>query len=217
MGSAPDTHPCPRGRIHLEALPHRIGTSTGTATRPAPGCRVGGIAATCAEAFRPYRAVLADLNLVTNAITFTPPGGSIRVAPSTSGSAVVLSVSATGIGIPPAEQEAVFGRFVRGAECSQDVIPGTGLGLAIVLAIVEHHGGPLGLASSPGRGTTIRVRLPSPASAEAEDERIAQGAGGSADKEPKALMPIGVAAPGAGAPAQVSGEQSERHSKEHPR
>lgn len=157
------------------------------------------------------------LNLVSNAVKFTPPGGTILVTTSMSSSSVVLSVSDTGIGIPGSEQEAVFGRFFRGAEATQEVIPGTGLGLAIVQAIVEHHGGALHLDSSPGQGTTIRVRLPSLASARAEQERIAQGAVGSADRGQEALVPTGIAVPGAGASAPVSGQKAEAHEKEHPR
>ena len=73
-----------------------------------------------------------------------------RLRPSAS--SVVLSVVDDGIGIPADEQEAVFGRFVRGNEATREVIPGTGLGLAIVQAIVEHHGGTLSLTSAPGQG-----------------------------------------------------------------
>jgi signal transduction histidine kinase/amino acid transporter len=136
------------------------------------------------------------LNLVTNAVKFTPPGGRIRVTTSSTDTSVVLSVADTGIGIPPEEQEAVFGRFFRGAEATQEVIPGTGLGLAIVQAIVEHHGGILNLASAPGQGTTIRVRLPSASATSARPQLEAQGAAPRADREGKDLLPIGVAAPG---------------------
>ena len=114
------------------------------------------------------------LNLVSNAVKFTPPGGTSWCPPPASASSVVLSVSDTGIGIPADEQEAVFGRFFRGAEATQEVIPGTGLGLAIVQAIVEHHGGTLTLASAPGQGTTVRVGLPSLVTAEARHELQAQ-------------------------------------------
>jgi signal transduction histidine kinase/amino acid transporter len=107
------------------------------------------------------------INLANNAIKFTPPGGRVELTVSTSASSVVISVSDTGIGIPKEEQEAVFGRFFRGAEASAEVIPGTGLGLAIVQAIVEHHGGTLTLNSAPGQGTVIRVRLPTLADARA--------------------------------------------------
>ena len=130
-------------------------------------------------------------NLVSNAVKFTPAGGRIQVTTSTSDSSVVLSVSDSGIGIPASEQEAVFGRFFRGAEATQEVIPGTGLGLAIVQAIVEHHGGALHLASAPGQGTTVRVRLPSLAAARSALEAEAQGAAPCADTETEDLVPIG--------------------------
>jgi len=136
------------------------------------------------------------LNLLTNAIKFTPSGGRIQVTTSVTDTSVVLSVADSGIGIPAEEQEAVFGRFFRGAEATQEVIPGTGLGLAIVQAIVEHHGGTLNLASAQGQGTTVRVRLPSAAVAESRRQTEAQDAAPDADREGKDLMPIGVAAPG---------------------
>jgi signal transduction histidine kinase/amino acid transporter len=138
------------------------------------------------------------LNLVSNAVKFTLPGGTIRVDVSTSVSSVVLSVVDTGIGIPPGEQEAVFGRFVRGTEATREVIPGTGLGLAIVQAIVEHHGGTLSLTSAPGRGTTVSVRLPSLTAAEARRELEAQGGAGAADTEGEDLLPVGVRSSGDG-------------------
>lgn len=145
-------------------------------------------------------------NLVSNAVKFTLPGGRIQVTTSATDTSVVLSVADSGIGIPPEEQEAVFGRFFRGAEATQEVIPGTGLGLAIVQAIVEHHGGTLNLASAPGQGTTIRVRLPAaPAGRRQVD---AQDAGGRADREGKDLLPIGVAAPGEPAHGPGDGVQS---------
>jgi signal transduction histidine kinase len=157
------------------------------------------------------------LNLVSNAIKFTPPGGTIQVSASGSASSVVVSVADTGIGIPNEEQEAVFGRFFRGAEATHEVIPGTGLGLAIVQAIVEHHGGVLNLTSAPGQGTTIRVRLPSVEVAEARRELEAQDAASAADREVKDLMPVGAATSDAGAPAPDSGRRTGEDSKEHPR
>ena len=134
------------------------------------------------------------MNLVTNAVKFTPPGGRIMVSSSVSADSVVLSVTDTGIGIPLAEQEAVFGRFFRGSEATQEVIPGTGLGLAIVQAIVEHHGGTLTLRSAPGEGTTVRVRLPSIPAAGAGPELQAQGAADGADRAKEDLVPVGVQA-----------------------
>jgi len=133
----------------------------------------------------PGTAVLGDgdqlerllINLTNNAIKFTPAGGSVEIGVSVSESSVVLSVSDTGVGIPDEEQEAIFGRFFRGAAATSEVIPGTGLGLAIVQAIVEHHGGTLTLSSAPGQGTVIRVRLPSLTAAQAAHEGgVAQAA-----------------------------------------
>jgi signal transduction histidine kinase len=138
------------------------------------------------------------LNLVSNAVKFTLPGGTIRVDVSASTSEVVLSVVDTGIGIPADEQEAVFGRFFRGTEATREVIPGTGLGLAIVQAIVEHHGGTLSLNSAPGRGTTVRVRLPSLTAAQARRQLEAQGGAGAADTDGEDLLPVGVRSSGDG-------------------
>lgn len=128
------------------------------------------------------------INLVNNAIKFTPTGGSVRVSVSTSGSSVVLTVADTGIGIPEEEQEEVFGRFFRGAEATNEVIPGTGLGLAIVQAIVEHHSGTLTLNSAPGQGTVIRVRLPALGSENDSDGT----APSTTEVEPEEAEPEGV-------------------------
>ena len=138
------------------------------------------------------------LNLVSNAVKFTPVGGHVLVSVAASASSVVLSVDDDGIGIPADEQEAVFGRFFRGTEATREVIPGTGLGLAIVQAIVEHHGGTLTLTSAPGQGTTVRVELPSLVTAEARHELEAQGVAAPADTEVEDLLPVGVRSSGAG-------------------
>jgi signal transduction histidine kinase len=138
------------------------------------------------------------LNLVSNAVKFTPAGGHVLVSVAASASSVVLSVDDDGIGIPADEQEAVFGRFFRGTEATREVIPGTGLGLAIVQAIVEHHGGTLTLTSAPGQGTTVRVELPSLVTAEARHELEAQGVAAPADTEVEDLLPVGVRSSGAG-------------------
>jgi len=157
------------------------------------------------------------MNLVTNAVKFTLPGGRITVASSVSIDSVVLSVSDTGIGIPLQEQEAVFGRFFRGTEATQEVIPGTGLGLAIVQAIVEHHGGTLTLNSAPGQGTTVRVRLPSLTAARARRELEAQGPADDADTAREDLLPVGVRASVGGQDGPGADERHDVHSKEQHR
>jgi signal transduction histidine kinase len=138
------------------------------------------------------------LNLVSNAVKFTPPGGHVFVDVTASESSVVLSVVDDGIGIPADEQEAVFGRFVRGDEATREVIPGTGLGLAIVQAIVEHHGGTVSLTSAPGMGTSVRVHLPSLGTAGARNELEAQGRAAAADTPVEDLLPVGIRSFGAG-------------------
>ena len=101
------------------------------------------------------REVLA--NLVANAIRHTPPGGHVTLAGSVEadGRWVRLEVIDTGPGIDPALLPHVFDRFVKG-EGSR----GSGLGLAIARQLVLAHGGEIAAVSPPGRGTTIRVRLP---------------------------------------------------------
>jgi signal transduction histidine kinase len=102
------------------------------------------------------------VNIVTNAVKFTPAGGSITVALTVAderGTAVV-SISDTGPGIDPADLERVFDRFYRSSTASRHEVPGTGLGLAIVRDLVEEMGGTVSLASDGSTGTTATVRLP---------------------------------------------------------
>jgi len=99
-------------------------------------------------------------NLVTNALKFTPEGGSITVSVHGDGSSVLLAVADTGIGIPTDEQGKLFSRFFRSSNATQGAIAGTGLGLAISRALVEQHGGTVALVSEEGRGTEVTVTLP---------------------------------------------------------
>ena len=99
-------------------------------------------------------------NLVSNALKFTPEGGSVDVRTSSDGDHVTVEVSDTGIGIPIADQPRLFERFFRSSAATDQAIPGTGLGLAIVKAIVEAHGGRITVMSAEGHGTTFRLELP---------------------------------------------------------
>jgi signal transduction histidine kinase len=105
-------------------------------------------------------------NLVSNALKFTPEGGSVQVRTRAGGNQVVLEVEDSGIGIPAADQPRLFERFFRSAVAEDQAIPGTGLGLAIVKAIVEAHSGQISISSREGLGTTFRVELPLVARAE---------------------------------------------------
>jgi signal transduction histidine kinase len=102
------------------------------------------------------------LNLVTNAVKYTPPGGEVELTLDVQGGEAELVVRDTGIGIAPGDLEHVFDRFWRAdpARSRTGDRPGVGLGLAIVKWIVEAHDGTISLQSRPGRGTTVRVLLP---------------------------------------------------------
>ncbi|MCF8023927.1 MAG: response regulator [Desulfobacteraceae bacterium] len=99
-------------------------------------------------------------NLVSNAISYTPENGRIRVSACLEGDYAVLKVSDTGYGIPPEEQDRIFQRFCRVKNEQTRFISGTGLGLAIVKSIVEAHEGLIQVDSKPGEGTVFRVYLP---------------------------------------------------------
>ena len=97
-------------------------------------------------------------NLISNAIKFTPPNGTVRVALSSEGDSVQLTVSDTGMGIAQDEQARLFSRFYRTEAAKSDAIPGTGLGLSIVKSIVAAHGGTITFESTVGAGTTLSSR-----------------------------------------------------------
>ncbi|GAA4345888.1 HAMP domain-containing sensor histidine kinase [Angustibacter luteus] len=100
------------------------------------------------------------LNLVGNAVKFTPRRGRVTVSVEIAQDDVLLRVQDTGIGIPKAEIDSLFTRFYRASNATQRQIPGTGLGLAIISGIVAAHGGDVDVDSVEGRGTTFTVRLP---------------------------------------------------------
>ncbi len=99
-------------------------------------------------------------NLISNAIKFTPPGGSVTVRLTATDGTVSIQVSDTGIGVPESERERLFERFFRSQTALERQIQGTGLGLHISKAIVEAHGGRIGVDSEEGSGTTFVVELP---------------------------------------------------------
>jgi signal transduction histidine kinase len=99
-------------------------------------------------------------NLLSNAIKFTPDGGRVTVRAFVDGSAAVVEVEDTGIGIPAGEQGRLFQRFFRSSTATEQAIPGTGLGLVITKAIAEAHGGSVTVRSEVGKGTLFSVRLP---------------------------------------------------------
>lgn len=97
-------------------------------------------------------------NLLTNAIKFTPSGGSVVLETTSSRGMAILRVSDSGVGIPPDELPHVAERFYRGGGASQ--VSGSGIGLAVVAELVRGHHGKLDIASEPGKGTQVTVEIP---------------------------------------------------------
>lgn len=99
-------------------------------------------------------------NLISNAIKYTPPEGTIRLWAEERGDSLLVAIEDTGLGISPEDQARIFDRFYRVRRAETDSIEGTGLGLAIVKRLVEAHNGQIGLESRLGEGTTFFVTLP---------------------------------------------------------
>jgi signal transduction histidine kinase len=99
-------------------------------------------------------------HLISNAMKFTPAGGSVMVSATAAAGTAHLEVADTGIGIPHEEVGQVFSRFYRATTATRRAIPGTGLGLVIARAIVEAHGGTIALRSIEGEGSRVIVTLP---------------------------------------------------------
>ena len=128
----------------------------------------GGLSVVSTTPDRPV-IVLADanrirqllLNLVTNAIKYTPGDGEVSLGLEEHDETSVLTVSDTGIGIAPGDLTHIFDRFWRGSRARQRTgRTGVGLGLAISKWVAEAHGGSIQVKSRPGRGTTFTVTLP---------------------------------------------------------
>jgi signal transduction histidine kinase len=105
-------------------------------------------------------------NLISNAVKFTPPNGTIWVRLGSTGDVVHVEVEDTGMGIPPEEIDRLFERFFRTSTVGE--VAGTGLGLSIVKSIVEVHDGTISVSSTEGVGTTFRVELPARPRSEVE-------------------------------------------------
>ena len=108
----------------------------------------------------PVRLRQVVVNLIDNAIKYTPPGGSVRVGTAEADGVVRLTVADTGEGIPTEHLPRVFDRFYRVDKARSREQGGTGLGLSIVQSIATAHGGVVTLTSSEGVGTTATVTLP---------------------------------------------------------
>jgi two-component system, OmpR family, sensor histidine kinase BaeS len=108
----------------------------------------------------PDRADQILKNLLSNALKFTAPGGTVTVSVSPEADGAVVEVSDTGVGIPPDELPHVFERFWRGKQTGR--VAGSGIGLAVVHTLVEAHGGTITVDSKPTEGTRFVIRFVRP-------------------------------------------------------
>ena len=100
------------------------------------------------------------VNLLSNAVKFTPEGGQIKVEANLGDSAVIVSVTDTGIGIAPEDQETIFEEFRQVGTNYAQKREGTGLGLSLTKKFIELHGGKIWVESEVGRGSKFTFTLP---------------------------------------------------------
>jgi signal transduction histidine kinase len=99
-------------------------------------------------------------NLFSNALKYTPSGGTVEVDVTAHSDHTSLRVRDTGIGMSESDVRSLFAKFFRAESARRAAIPGVGLGLVICKAIVEGHGGSIVVDSTLGSGSTFEVRLP---------------------------------------------------------
>jgi two-component system, OmpR family, phosphate regulon sensor histidine kinase PhoR len=170
------------GRVSLKLAPTRLDETVDAVLAIMSAKAKSGTVDLRSELPRDLPAVLADrdrlvqilLNLVDNAIKYTPEGGqvTVRVHEPDQGH-IEIDVIDNGVGIPPADLPRITERFYRVDKARSRELGGTGLGLAIVKHLVFAHNGLLRIDSEPGRGTTVRVWL---ARAETPDAKPARDA-----------------------------------------
>lgn len=139
-------HVCEVMRVDAEAHSHEL--------RYTPG---GTLSVITADKERIEQVLI---NIISNAIKYTPDGGTITVKAEEVSHGLQIRVSDTGIGIPSEDLPHLFERFYRVEKSRTSETGGTGLGLAIAKEIVEAHGGTISVESEPGKGTEISLLLP---------------------------------------------------------
>jgi two-component system cell cycle sensor histidine kinase PleC len=130
------------------------------------------------EAMPPFKADKRALkqvfiNIMSNAIKFTPEGGTVKISARTEHDRVRLQISDTGIGIPQGDIEKLGRPFEQVENQFTKSRGGSGLGLAISKSLIDLHGGRLVITSREGRGTTVTIELPLQSAMESTAERAA--------------------------------------------
>ena len=100
------------------------------------------------------------MNLLANAVKFTPDGGTVTLHAAREDGQVRVAVQDTGIGIAADDQERIFEEFQQATHQTEKSREGTGLGLSLSKRMVELHGGTISVESAPGKGSTFTVALP---------------------------------------------------------
>ncbi len=167
LGEILDLSKLEAGKLSVSPEPMDLaGTVTEAAERFKPGASRRRVTLEVRSPGTPVR-VSADpsrldqvlMNLLSNALKFTPEGGTIRVEVAETGDEVEVAVHDSGPGIPPEEQALLFEKFSQ-TSSGKSVQGGSGLGLVICRHLVEAHGGRIWVESEPGRGTRFAFRLP---------------------------------------------------------
>jgi len=155
------------GRIRLETEPvelERVVTEASRIVGPRAGEKKLVLTTEIAEGItleadrRALKQIL--LNLMSNAVKFTPEGGAVTVRGTTDGTAVSIAIEDTGIGIPREAMKNLGRPFEQVESQLTKSHKGSGLGLAIAKSLIELHGGAMRIRSVPGEGTTVMVQLP---------------------------------------------------------
>ncbi len=110
--------------------------------------------------FNPILMRQALINLIDNALKYTPPNGKVTISAQDLQEEIVFQVSDTGLGIPKADLENIFTRYFRVETPEHQAVDGTGLGLSIIKAIVDQHEGRVWAESELGKGSTFFIALP---------------------------------------------------------
>ena len=147
-------------RISLVSLLRESVTSFSAAARTRDQSLTLDIAGTFRLAGDAFRLRQLIDNILSNAVKYTPNGGTIRVAARTHDQQIEVSISDSGLGIAEEDIPHLFDDYFRAQEAVGSGLPGSGLGMGIAKAIAEAHGGTIRVESTVGRGTTVTITLP---------------------------------------------------------